>query len=114
MTRIGPICRVEFSARRAGKKIRWQQSRRLTPGTLLAISTARDNFKRICKIATVSQRPFEGGLELNPPRIDISWARSEDAVFDPQEELVMIESRNGYFESVRHPLVGLQHAAEVW
>ncbi|EON98222.1 putative atp binding protein [Phaeoacremonium minimum UCRPA7] len=111
MTRLGPLCRIAFSTSRAGKKIRWQQSKRLTPGTLVAISTVEDGFQKICKVAVVAQRPYAGGLDQNPPEIDISWADIDDAVVDPSQGLIMIESRNGYFEAVRHALVGLQHAA---
>ena len=113
MTRLGPVCRIQFSTRRAGKAIKWQQSRRLTPGTIVAVTTAGDDFQSVCKVGVVAQRPFVGGLDQNPPEIDIFWADPDDAVVDPLEELVMVESRSGYFESVRHVLVGLQRAAEV-
>jgi helicase required for RNAi-mediated heterochromatin assembly 1 len=79
---------------------------------MLAVSTAKDMFKTVCKIATVAQRPFLGGLDQIPPEIDLFWARPVEAVFDPSEELVMVESRNGFFEAVRYVLVGLQLAAE--
>ncbi|KAK0628320.1 P-loop containing nucleoside triphosphate hydrolase protein [Bombardia bombarda] len=111
LARIGPIARVEFSTKRSKFAIKWQQSRRLVPGTIVAISTREDNFKTICKVATIAQRPFRGGLDQDPPLVDIMWANPEDAVFDPDLELVMIESRNGYYESTRHALIGLQHAA---
>lgn len=111
MTRIGPICRISFSTSRAGRKIKWQQSKRLTPGTLVALSPVSDGFQTICKVAVVAQRPMLGGLDQNPPEIDLFWADLDDAVVDSDEELVMIESRNGYFEAIRHALIGLQHAA---
>lgn len=111
MTRIGAAAHISFKTTRARQKIKWLLSRRLTPGTVVAISTAKDNFNSICKIAIVAQRPFVSGLDMNPPEIDIFWARPDDAVFDPSEALVMLESRSGYFEAVRHALVGLQHAA---
>ncbi|TPX11388.1 uncharacterized protein E0L32_001206 [Thyridium curvatum] len=112
MCRVGPVCRVSFSTRRACRKIQWMQSRRLTPGTVVAVTTAKDKFRSICKVATVTQRPFTGGLDQTPPEVDISWANIADAVFDPDEQLVMIEARGGYFEAVRHALVGLQHARQ--
>ena len=59
-------------------------------------------------IATVAQRPYKDGLDQNPPQVDIMWAKSSDSVVDPGLELIMIESRSGYFEAVRHSLVGLQ------
>jgi helicase required for RNAi-mediated heterochromatin assembly 1 len=111
MTRIGPVCRIEFSTRRAGRKINWLQSRRLTPGAALALTTAEDRFQSTCLIATVVQRPYLEGLDKTPPEIDIMWADASQAVLDPGQELVMLEARTGYFESVRHALVGLQMAA---
>lgn len=111
MTRLGPVCRMQLSTERAGKKIRWQTSQRLTPGTVVAISTVSDSFQSICKPAVIADRPIKHGLERRPPTIQLLWANIEDAVFDPTEELVMIESRRGFFEAVRHTLVGLQHVA---
>ncbi|KAK0716906.1 P-loop containing nucleoside triphosphate hydrolase protein [Lasiosphaeria miniovina] len=114
MSRLGPIARVEFSTKRSTYRIKWQQSRRLRPGTIVAISTKDNNFKTICKIATIAQRPYRDGLDQDPPLVDLMWANTEDAVLDPNLELVMVESRNGYFESARHALVGLQHAAQTY
>lgn len=111
MTRLGPVCRVQFSTERAGKRIRWHTSQRLMPGTVVAISTLTDNFKTVCKPAVVADRPIRNGLERKPPTIDLTWAKLDDFVIDPNEELVMIESRRGFFEAVRHTLVGLQHVA---
>ncbi|KAK6086018.1 helicase required for RNAi-mediated heterochromatin assembly 1 [Seiridium cupressi] len=113
MTKIGPVCRIQFSTQRAGKRIRWTTSQRLTPGTIVAISTATDNFKSICKTAVVADRPIRAGLEKKPPTIEILWADTTDIVIDPTQELVMIESRRGYFEAVRHTLVALQQAARL-
>ncbi|KAK6223420.1 hypothetical protein LQW54_000538 [Pestalotiopsis sp. IQ-011] len=110
MSALGPICRVQFSTERAGAKIRWSTSKRLTPGTLLAVTTAKDNFTSICMTAVVMARNAED-VNKNSPTVDIQWADSKQMVFDPTEELVMIESRNGFFEAVRHTLVGLQHVA---
>lgn len=111
MTRLGPLCRTCFSTEHAQKKIMWQQSRRLRPGSIVAISTKSDNFSTICMTATVAQRPYRGGLDQNPPQIDIVWGNVDDYVIDPDVELVMVEARSGYFEAVRHTLVGLQMAS---
>ncbi|ROV98679.1 hypothetical protein VMCG_06750 [Cytospora schulzeri] len=108
MARLGPICRITFSTRRAGRRIKWKQSKRLLPGRIIALST--DNFKKDCRVAVVAQRPFEDGLDQLPPSIDIFWADTEQAVVDPDQELVMVESRNGFYEAVRHALTGLQQA----
>ncbi|KAH6651518.1 P-loop containing nucleoside triphosphate hydrolase protein, partial [Truncatella angustata] len=112
MTRLGPVCRIQFSSQRAGKKIRWTTSPRLTHGSVVAISTAADNFQTICKVATIADRRFKDGLDQQPSLIDIFWANIQDAVIDPSQELVMIESRHGFFEAVRYTLVGLQHVAK--
>lgn len=112
MTRLGPMCQVQFSTKRSGKKIRWKQTRRLTVGTLVAISTAADCFKTICMPAVISDHSIRDGLDQNPPTIHFQWANVEDAVMDPNQELIMIETRFGYFEAVRHSMVGLQHVAD--
>ncbi|RYO79236.1 hypothetical protein DL766_001699 [Monosporascus sp. MC13-8B] len=112
MTRLGPMCRVRFSTERAGKRIRWNQTRRLTTGGLVALSTATDRFRTICMPAVIADHQVRGGLDQNPPTIQLFWANVDDAVLDPMIELVMVETRFGYFESTRHTMVGLQHVAE--
>lgn len=106
------MARVSFSTYRAGARIKWKQSQRLMPGKIVALST--DNFQTDCRVAVIAQRPFEGGLDQNPPLIDITWADPDQAVINPDQSLVMVESRNGYYESVRHALRGLQHAMREW
>ncbi|KAK8005665.1 helicase-like protein [Apiospora arundinis] len=98
ITTQGPLCRISFSTERAGKKIRWTNTRRLTPGTIVALSS--DGFQQ-CKVASIVERFMEGP----------TWADLNDAVFDPMEELVMLESRHGFYEAIRHSLIGLQHVA---
>jgi helicase required for RNAi-mediated heterochromatin assembly 1 len=117
--RLGGICRISFSTERVGKRVNWQFSPRLTPGTVVALSPVIDNFRTTCLVATIAARTIEGGLvpsggdpERSGHRIDILWANPTQAIFDPAKELVMVESRCGYFESVRHSLIGLQLAAE--
>ncbi|KAK4151113.1 hypothetical protein C8A00DRAFT_45623 [Chaetomidium leptoderma] len=112
MSTIGPLVRVSFSTERSKYRIQWQQSKRLQPGKIVALSPKHDNFRKICKIATIAQRPYYDGLDQDPPLVDLLWANPEDAVLDPTLEMVMIESLHGYFESARHALVGLQHAAQ--
>ncbi|KAI0476575.1 P-loop containing nucleoside triphosphate hydrolase protein [Xylariaceae sp. FL0804] len=112
MTRLGPMCRVHFSTERAGKKIHWKQTKRLVTGTLVVLSTAQDAFKTICLPAVIADRPLRDGLDQNPPTIQFFWAKTEEAILDPTLELVMLEARSGYFESLRHSMVGLQHAAD--
>ncbi|KAK3336337.1 P-loop containing nucleoside triphosphate hydrolase protein [Cercophora scortea] len=109
MAKLGPIVRVEFSTKRSRYRIKWQQSKRLTPGTIVAISTKEDSFQTVCKIAAVAQRLYRDGLDQSPPLVDLMWARPDEAVLDPELELVMIESRASCWEALRHTLVGLQH-----
>jgi helicase required for RNAi-mediated heterochromatin assembly 1 len=42
-------------------------------------------FKTVCKIATVAARPIEGGLDQDPPTIDLFWGDMKDFTFDPVE-----------------------------
>ncbi|KAL8785976.1 MAG: hypothetical protein Q9213_003052 [Squamulea squamosa] len=65
----GVAAKVTFSLRRTGKKIIWEQSKRLLQGTLVALTPAYDMFETICKVAVVAARPLSG-LESNPPTID--------------------------------------------
>lgn len=111
MARTGPMCRIAFSTHRAGKKIMWRQTKRLRTGSLVAISTASDRFQKICKVGIVAQEPCTGPLDPGPPEVDIFWADQDEAVVDPDESLILVESRHGLYESIRHTLVGLQHAA---
>ncbi|OWP00699.1 hypothetical protein B2J93_1084 [Marssonina coronariae] len=109
LSRTGVASRVEFSTERAGpKRIRWEQSKRLVQGTLVALTPAQDMFKNVCKIATVAARPLDGGLNQNPPQIDLFWGDTDDIVLDPVEKYVMVEARGGYFEASRHMLVAMQ------
>lgn len=85
LTRIGAAFRVEFSHERSEKQIRWEQSKRLVAGNIVALSSHKDLFRTECKIAMVAARPIEGGLDQNPPQIDLFWGNTDDAVFDPVE-----------------------------
>lgn len=105
---LGAAFRIEFSHERARKQIRWEQSSRLQQGSMVALTPMRDNFRSICKVAIIAARPFDGGLDQNPPQIDIFWGDPNDAAIDPVEPYVMIESRRSYFEASRHMLVALQ------
>ena len=82
---MGVAFRIEFSHERAEKQIRWEQSTRLQQGTMVALSPMNDAFQSICKMAIVAARPITGGLDRNPPEIDIFWGDAKDAVFDPVE-----------------------------
>lgn len=94
LARIGVAFRVAFSTERAGKQIRWEQSRRLLQGTLVALSPARDKFRTICKLAVIADRPLKGGLDQDPPTVDLFWADPNEAVFDPLESPLIFLPRN--------------------
>ncbi|KAG8525871.1 uncharacterized protein KY384_000631 [Bacidia gigantensis] len=109
-TTSGLAARLTFSLGRVGKKIRWEQSKRLRTGTLVALTPANAPFKSIVRVAVVAARPISG-LEENPPTIDVFFTMPEEIEIDPQQEWVMVESRNGFFEGHRHMLRGLQMLA---
>jgi helicase required for RNAi-mediated heterochromatin assembly 1 len=104
---IGPAPRIEFSYERAGKRIRWKQSKRLQQGTIVALTPVHDKFRTICNVAVVAARPLQG-VEQNPPQIDLFWGNISEADFNPLEEYTMIEAKSGYFEASRHMLVAMQ------
>ena len=108
LSSLGAAFRVEFSTERASKQIRWARSKRLVAGAIVALTPQRDMFRSICKIAVVAARPILGGLDQNPPSIDLFWSDPNDAVVDQIEHYVMVESRTGYFEASRHVLVAMQ------
>lgn len=72
-------------------------------------------------------RPLEGGLDQNPPAVDLFWGDEDQAVLDPAEckdlsecaivssniyiAYIMVEARSGYFEAYRHVLLGIQDVA---
>lgn len=106
----GVAAKITFSLRRSGKKVIWEQSKRLLQGTLIALTPVQDMFKTICRVGVVAARPLMG-LNFNPPEIDIFFGGPDEIEFDPQQEWLMVESSNGYFEAYRHTLVSLQKLA---
>ena len=80
-------------------------------GTIIALTPVKDDFKKSCVVAVVAGRPL-AGLEQNPPEIDIFFAAPDEIELDPQQEWLMVESRNGFFEAQRYPLLGLQKMAQ--
>ncbi|KAF2134773.1 P-loop containing nucleoside triphosphate hydrolase protein [Dothidotthia symphoricarpi CBS 119687] len=104
----GLATRVAFSLSRVKKHVRWDQSKRLITGTLVALSPSEDAFQKICILATVAARPLSA-LETNPPEIDLFFARPEDQEIDPMKKWIMVECRSGFFEASRHTLLALQH-----
>ncbi|KAL5614285.1 hypothetical protein BROUX41_004395 [Berkeleyomyces rouxiae] len=110
--------RISFSVERSPTKIDWVSSKRLTAGSLVAISPISDNFNSKVTIAVVTKRSLEGGLlpdenehAFLAPRIDVSWSDEESAKFmlEPDQEMVMIQAGNsGLYEAVRHVMEGLK------
>lgn len=52
---------------------------------MVALSPENDVFGTNCKIAIVAARPIIGGLDQNPPTVDLFWSTIDDVVFDPSE-----------------------------
>lgn len=103
----GVAVRVTFSLRRAGKLVRWEQSKRLVTGGLVVLTPRTDMFASKALVAVVAARPLSG-LEQTPPEIDLYIPRAEEQEIDPAVEWVMVEDRGGLFEADRHPLLALQ------
>ena len=107
----GIAARITFSLRRAGKRVAWEQSKRLVTGTMVALTPAEDMFNEVCRVAVVAARPLVG-VSQNPPEIDIFFAEPDEIEIDPQQEWVMVEARTGYFEAYRHTLLSLQKLSQ--
>ena len=60
-----------------------------------------------CKVVVVAARPLAGLLQT-PPTIDIYFAAPDEIEIDPQQEWVMVEARQGFYEAYRHTLQALQ------
>jgi len=58
----------------------------------VALTTHRDLFNTICKVAIVAARPL-GGLKKDPPEVDIFWGDPNDAEFDPAESKSLNHSK---------------------
>lgn len=102
---VGLATRLIFSTARAGKLINWEQSKRLLTGTILALTPAKDCFQTVCRLAVVAARPL-AGLQERPPTIDVFFV--DETEIDPQQEWIMVEARQGFYEGHRHVLAGLQ------
>jgi helicase required for RNAi-mediated heterochromatin assembly 1 len=99
--------RVVFSLSKVGKNIRWEQSKRLLTGSIVALTPSSDMFQTKCIIAVVAARPIEG-LRQNPPEIDLFFANPEQIEIDPVMEFTMVEERSSFFEADRHTMKALQ------
>lgn len=110
----GIAARIRFSTARSGRKILWSASKRLTSGTLVALTPAKDSFQSQCILAIVAARPLQN-LEAGPPEIDILFGANKHLELDPQNAFIMVEASSGYFEAYRHTLRALQkQSQESW
>ncbi|KIW76317.1 hypothetical protein Z517_11063 [Fonsecaea pedrosoi CBS 271.37] len=107
--RRGVAARIKFTTRRAGRRIKWANSKRLVSGSIVALLPAKTKTIDLndMVVAVIAARPL-AGLLSEPPEIDIYFARPEEIQLDPQKEWLMIEAKQGYFEAYRHTLKALQ------
>ena len=54
MSKEGLALKLEFSTRRSGVIIRWENTRRLKPGTMVALTPKKNPFKTKCVVAIVA------------------------------------------------------------
>ncbi|THW22286.1 P-loop containing nucleoside triphosphate hydrolase protein, partial [Aureobasidium pullulans] len=107
LCRRGLGVRMCFSTFRAGVKIDWITSKRLTTGSLVALSPASDKFQRKIIVAIVGARTQEL-LHQTPPKVELFFPRPEETIFDPGEEYVFLEETSSFFEAMRHNMLSLQ------
>ncbi|TID13113.1 P-loop containing nucleoside triphosphate hydrolase protein [Venturia nashicola] len=98
--------RIVFSLNKVGKNIRWEQSKRLLTGSIVALTPSSDMFRSQCIIAVVAARPLEG-LRQNPPEIDL-FVDPKLLEIDTNMEFLMVEERSSFFEADRHTMKALQ------
>ncbi|KEY65253.1 hypothetical protein S7711_01773 [Stachybotrys chartarum IBT 7711] len=115
-SRRGAACRVSFRTERSTESVVWSQCNRLKDGSVVALAPKSDGFKTKCMIGVISTLYAKNvqdasGEVKSFPEVDVYFAIQTDAIIDPNIEMVMIESTSGYYESIRHVMVGLQHAS---
>ena len=102
----GIATRIRFSLR-SEKKVSWAATKRLTVGTLVALTPTQDAFATQCILATVLARPLIN-LEGDAPEIDILFDDHDCQEVDSQKTYTMVEASQGYFEAYRHTMKALQ------
>ncbi|KAL9086291.1 MAG: hypothetical protein Q9165_007206 [Trypethelium subeluteriae] len=107
----GVAVRITFVTYKAEKAIRWDMSKRLMTGSIVALSPSNDMFRRRCIVATVAARPPKG-LELNPPELDLYLSNCSDLNVEAHQDYVMVEGRSGFYEAHRHTMTALQHMSK--
>ena len=110
VARGGLALRIEFSTRRAGKLIRWAQSKRLKTGSLVVLSPVADKFRTKCIVAVVAARRLSWLDVMQPtkPRIQIYVGNPAQLEIDPQQEFIMLEALGGYWEAYRYTYQALK------
>lgn len=98
---------MTFSLFRIGKKVLWDQSKRLITGSLVVLTPANDMFQKKAIVATVAARPVSA-LEQDPPEVDLFFAQALEIEIDPAVEWLMVEDRSGLYEAHRHTMLALQ------
>ncbi|KAI9163727.1 Helicase required for RNAi-mediated heterochromatin assembly 1 [Paramyrothecium foliicola] len=116
-TFVDATCRLGFTVDPAINDITQSQSERLKPDTIVVLSS--DGFQTQCLVASVKSDlingvPQSGHHSLTEPShtVEVSFAQPEDAL-PVSHEMVMLETTTGYFESVRHTLLGLQRQSSL-
>ncbi|TGZ78281.1 P-loop containing nucleoside triphosphate hydrolase protein [Ascodesmis nigricans] len=100
---FGVCTKISFSLNRVGKQIRWSQSKRLIPGSIVCLSD--DRFQTF-RVATVVARPLDQ-VEQNPHEIDILFKPGEIEI-DSSKPMLMVECKSSYFEAYKWVLKALQ------
>ena len=101
----GLAVRMSFSTSRSHVNIAWKASKRLTTGSLIAVTPSEDMFQTFIMPGVVAARPL-ALVDKAVPEIEIFLAY--DTVIDPSIEYVIVEETNGFFEAQRYNLVALQ------
>ncbi|PHH64358.1 hypothetical protein CDD81_4715 [Ophiocordyceps australis] len=111
-TKSGVAWRIVWKPNSPGHLMSISQPDCLPSGTLVILSPKADSFRTQCLVATVAQKhPDEVQTARESSSCEIIWARCEDAILDPDVELIMLEPESGYFEPSRHIMKGLKLAA---
>jgi helicase required for RNAi-mediated heterochromatin assembly 1 len=102
VTHMGPAVEVSFSTRRAGKRINWATSSRLTPGSVIMLSC--DRFQTVIP-AVIASRD-EDKLAMN--RTDLWFPHPDLLEIDPRKVFIMAEERSTFYEAQRSVMMSLQ------
>jgi len=108
----GIASRIRFSTARSGRKVQWSSSKRLTSGTLVALTPKDDHFNTKCILAVVAARPLQNLETDEAPEVDILFGDLDDLEIDSQNSYIMIEATQGYYEAYRHTLRALQKQSQ--